>query len=147
MPNHVRCHDLENGDPIHEIEACHKLDDHNADEYTSLLNYISNYHDKCEADATDDGNKMRGVPWYAPWRHLTRRKQIDTHCVVPEEWMNTDIKLGLSALEVESRRAKSGWNEITTETENLFLKFLSYFTGPILYGNPICGVAETQSWN
>ena len=53
---------------------------------------------------------------------------------VPDEWLDADIKQGISNSDVESRRKRFGWNEISTEKENLFLKFLSYFTGPILYG-------------
>lgn len=52
---------------------------------------------------------------------------------VPDEWLNADIKQGISESDVESRRKRAGWNEITTEKENLFIKFLMFFTGPILY--------------
>jgi len=53
---------------------------------------------------------------------------------VPEEWLEADIKQGLTNAEVESRRKRFGFNEITTDKENLFIKFLMFFTGPILYG-------------
>lgn len=53
---------------------------------------------------------------------------------VPEEWLDADIKQGISNSEVENRRKKFGFNEITTDKENLFIKFLMFFTGPILYG-------------
>ena len=53
---------------------------------------------------------------------------------MPEEWLITDIKQGLTSDEVEQRRKKTGFNELTTEKENLFIKFLGYFQGPILYG-------------
>jgi hypothetical protein len=53
---------------------------------------------------------------------------------VPEEWLQSDIKQGISNSDVEHRRKRFGWNEITTEKENLFIKFLMFFTGPILYG-------------
>lgn len=56
--------------------------------------------------------------------------------VVPEEWLTADIKQGISSHDVETRRKRFGWNEISTEKENMFLKFLSFFTGPILYGKP-----------
>ena len=55
---------------------------------------------------------------------------------MPEEWLNSDIKQGLGNDEVERRRKRFGWNEISTEKENLFIKFLMFFTGPILYGKP-----------
>lgn len=54
--------------------------------------------------------------------------------VVPEEWLEADIKQGITNQHVEDRRKRYGWNEITTEKENLFIKFLMFFTGPILYG-------------
>ena len=41
---------------------------------------------------------------------------------------------GLTNADVELRRKKVGMNELVTEKENMFLKFLSYFQGPILYG-------------
>lgn len=53
---------------------------------------------------------------------------------MPEDWLEADIKQGISNHDVESRRKRFGWNEITTEKENLFIKFLSFFTGPVLYG-------------
>ena len=52
---------------------------------------------------------------------------------VPEDMLQADIKQGISNNDVETRRKRFGWNEITTEKENLFIKFLSFFTGPILY--------------
>lgn len=48
--------------------------------------------------------------------------------------LEADIKQGISSSEVEQRRKRYGWNEITTEKENLFIKFLGFFTGPVLYG-------------
>lgn len=48
--------------------------------------------------------------------------------------LEADIKQGISSHEVEQRRKRYGWNEITTEKENLFIKFLGFFTGPVLYG-------------
>jgi hypothetical protein len=51
--------------------------------------------------------------------------------------LEADIKQGISSAEVEQRRKRYGWNEITTEKENLFIKFLGFFTGPVLYGKLI----------
>ena len=51
--------------------------------------------------------------------------------------LEADIKQGISSAEVEQRRKRYGWNEITTEKENLFIKFLGIFTGPVLYGKLI----------
>ena len=69
------------------------------------------------------------------WRSGNSEQATDKDAgVVPEEWLEADIKQGLSNQDVESRRKRFGWNEITTEKENLFLKFLGFFTGPVLYG-------------
>lgn len=70
-------------------------------------------------------------------RRLKRKKNDsggDTVFEVPDAWLNTTIHDGLKADDVEKRRKKSGWNELTAEKENMYLAFLSYFQGPILYG-------------
>lgn len=64
---------------------------------------------------------------------------------VPEEWLDVDIKQGISNSQVEERRKRFGWNEITTEKENLFIKFLMFFTGPILYGESTRPVERTET--
>jgi len=58
---------------------------------------------------------------------------VDGLYETPPEWLQTDWKQGLSTMEVELRRKKIGFNELTTEKENMFLTFFSYFRGPILY--------------
>lgn len=52
---------------------------------------------------------------------------------VPEEMLNTDTRTGLSDQEVLARRKKYGLNQMKEEKENLILKFLSYFVGPIQF--------------
>jgi hypothetical protein len=64
--------------------------------------------------------------------------------VVPEEWLGADIRQGITSHDVESRRKKFGWNEITTDKENLFIKFLTFFTGPILYGKSLSFLVIVQ---
>jgi H+-transporting ATPase len=49
--------------------------------------------------------------------------------------LDTDINQGISESEVDNRRRRFGWNELTTEKTNWLKQFLSYFQGPILYGN------------
>ncbi|KAF2098158.1 plasma membrane ATPase 1 [Rhizodiscina lignyota] len=113
----------------------------NLDEYTALQKYITTYRDPrrgsvvagddLQADA-DDARKAH--PWWAFWRrgNSKRATGFDTG-VVPEEWLDVDIHQGIRGSDVEPRRREHGWNEIQTEKENMFLKFLGYFTGPILY--------------
>ncbi len=52
---------------------------------------------------------------------------------IPEELLQTDTRVGLSEAEVIIRRKKYGLNQMKEEKENLFLKFLGYFVGPIQF--------------
>ena len=52
---------------------------------------------------------------------------------VPEELLNTDTRIGLTSAVVEQRRKKYGLNQMKEEKENLILKFLMYFVGPIQF--------------
>lgn len=47
--------------------------------------------------------------------------------------LETDIRQGITGHEVENRRRRFGWNELSTEKTNWIKQFLSYFQGPILY--------------
>jgi H+-transporting ATPase len=44
------------------------------------------------------------------------------------------MQKGISAAEVQKRRAAFGFNELESPKENLFIKFIGFFRGPILYG-------------
>jgi H+-transporting ATPase len=52
---------------------------------------------------------------------------------VPEELLQTDTRVGLIEPEVIARRKKYGLNQMRIEKENLLLKFLGYFVGPIQF--------------
>lgn len=52
---------------------------------------------------------------------------------VPEEMLNTDTRAGLTEHEVSARRKKYGLNQMKEEKENLIIKFLGYFVGPIQF--------------
>ena len=52
---------------------------------------------------------------------------------VPEELLQTDTCVGLIEPEVVARRKKYGLNQMRVEKENLLLKFLGYFVGPIQF--------------
>ena len=125
---------VENGD-IEKEENRGIIDEaDNVDEYTGLVRYISSYRDtrrKSVATLSDQGDDApKPKKWYAPWRKGAATTTFET----PDEWLETPFNQGLSEQEVESRRKRTGFNELTTEKENMFLKFLSYFQGPILYG-------------
>jgi hypothetical protein len=53
--------------------------------------------------------------------------------VVPEDQLLTDTRIGLTDAEVHARRKKYGMNQMKEEKENLILKFLGYFIGPIQF--------------
>lgn len=52
---------------------------------------------------------------------------------MPNELFQTNPKYGLTDSEVLARGKRYGWNKMKEEKENLFLKFLSYFVGPIQF--------------
>ena len=133
--------DLENGDPKRErISFADGWDpEKDEGEYANLIRYISTYRDRRFSkapsqvsgdDVADAGPKK--VPFYKKW--FGAGGGPGELYEVQEEWLTTDIKQGLTSAEVEERRRKTGFNELTTEKENMFLKFLGYFKGPILYG-------------
>jgi H+-transporting ATPase len=53
--------------------------------------------------------------------------------VIPEDQLQTDTRIGLTEAEVITRRKKWGPNQMKEEKENLILKFLGYFIGPIQF--------------
>jgi magnesium-transporting ATPase (P-type) len=53
--------------------------------------------------------------------------------VVPEDQLQTDTRIGLTESEVHARRKKYGMNQMKEEKENMILKFLGYFIGPIQF--------------
>lgn len=58
---------------------------------------------------------------------------------VPDELLTTDTRHGLTDAEVVARRKKYGLNQMKEEKENLILKFLSYFVGPIQFVMEVSG--------
>ena len=134
--------DLENGDPKRErISFADGWDpDKDEGEYANLIRYISTYRDRrfskapsqVSGDDVADASQKTKQPFYK--RIMGTGKTTSDLFEVPEEWLNTDIKQGLTSDEVEARRRKTGFNELVTEKENMFLKFIGYFRGPILYG-------------
>jgi H+-transporting ATPase len=52
---------------------------------------------------------------------------------IPEELLQTSTRTGLTTAEVTQRRKKYGLNQMKEEKENLILKFLGFFIGPIQF--------------
>ncbi|KAI9894803.1 MAG: plasma membrane H+-ATPase [Vezdaea aestivalis] len=67
---------------------------------------------------------------------------------IPEELLQTSTRTGLSSGEVTQRRKKFGLNQMKEEKENLFLKFLMYFVGPIQFVMEAAAIlaAGLQDW-
>jgi H+-transporting ATPase len=134
--------DLENGDTKRErISFADGWDpEKDEGEYANLLRYISTYRDrrfsKAPSQASGDEGGDASTPKKKSFitRMFTQSKGPAETYPVPDEWLLTDINTGLTSAEAEARRKKSGWNELSTEKENMLLKFIGYFRGPILYG-------------
>lgn len=58
--------------------------------------------------------------------------------VVPDDQLQTDARTGLTTDEVHARRKKYGMNQMKEEKENLIVKFLWYFVGPIQFVMEVC---------
>jgi H+-transporting ATPase len=109
------------------------------DEYSALNRYISTARDRRRGSTSSAAEVLEAQknkkPWWAFWRKASDEYGAsDEPFIPPDEWLDTDIKAGLKASDIEPRRKRTGWNELVTEHQNLFLQFLSYFQGPILYG-------------
>ena len=109
----------------------------NLSEYAALERFISTYREDGTATVEGDDNQKsrRRSPWWKFWQSSTEPTQEKNKTTtVPQPWLATDIHSGIRQTDVEERRKIFGWNELTTEKENMFAKFFTYFTGPILYG-------------
>jgi H+-transporting ATPase len=112
------------------------IDGQPLDEYSALNRYISTARDRrrgstSSAGALEAGEKKKGWQF---WKKSGTGEATDDQFIAPEEWLETDIRAGLNSSDIDGRRRKTGWNELVTEKTNLFVQFIGYFRGPILYG-------------
>lgn len=105
-------------------------------EYPALDHYISNYREDRRRAADDRDEKVKKKHWWQFGSGVDAQEEPPTKKGTPDAWLETDLTAGLASDEVERRRQVTGWNELVSEKENMFAQFLSYFTGPILYGMP-----------
>ena len=92
------------------------------EEYANLVRYISTYRDgrrKSTASELGMDDEPGKRPWWAPWRGRRKKTAVDGNFEVPDDWLDTELKQGLSTHDVENRRKKTGFNELTTEKENM----------------------------
>lgn len=100
-------------DPTVEKVDKNVSDDEDDDIDQLVLDLQSNLGgDDEESDGEDDGASFKAVP---------------------EELLRTDPATGLSDDEVTKRRKKFGLNQMAEEKENMVLKFVMFFVGPIQF--------------
>jgi len=128
--------DAEKGDP--DVEKQKREDDekkkYEGEEYDVLLRYVEDQKSKIKKGGDDTEEDDKDVKytrkWYTPWK---KTKISTAPKKVPQEWLETDRQKGLTGAEAEERRKSFGYNELEDTHENQFVKFISYFRGPILY--------------
>ncbi|KAJ5924402.1 hypothetical protein N7466_008589 [Penicillium verhagenii] len=77
---------------------------------------------------------------------LTIDPRNDIHS--PSPFLSTDLRTGLSEVEVEASRRKYGWNILEEERESQLIKFLMLFIGPVQCVMEIAALlaAALQDW-
>ena len=119
--------DMENGIATDEEKAKqghHVPNFQGNEEYINLVKYISTYRDgrrRSSVAVSADGDILQTPkrPWWAFWRPKPKSTPDDGTIELPDEWLLTDIRQGLSTHDVEIRRRRVGYNELSTEKENM----------------------------
>ncbi|KAJ3173665.1 hypothetical protein HDU88_002754 [Geranomyces variabilis] len=119
------------------------------DEYQALLEFVRDEEEKekHKSEETEDVEDQEFTRlWYMPWKKVPVDNGKEKP--IPADWLKTDIHKGLSDSDIEARRKDHGYNELTSPTENQFVKFVSYFRGSILYVMEIAVIlsAGLQDW-
>jgi H+-transporting ATPase len=137
--------DVENGER-HTKEATEAGDGGaTLDEYSALNRYISTARDGRRGSTSSAGALSAAGEKKPPfWKFWAKQGDgVEEGWQAPEEWLETDLRAGLSSSDIEPRRKKCGWNELVTEKTNIFIQFIGYFRGPILYGEYFPACADT----
>ncbi|EED18604.1 plasma membrane H+ATPase Pma1 [Talaromyces stipitatus ATCC 10500] len=127
--------DVENGQTNTRNSTDINNDTTGLDEYTALNRYISTARERRRGSTSSAGGfdaTEAKKPW---WKRIGGGGATNSNepFVAPDDWVDTDIRAGLKGSDIETRRRKTGWNELVTEKQNLFVQFIGYFRGPILY--------------
>lgn len=85
--------------------------------HCSLIRYIDTYRDPNAEVMEEEEEEVKKKPWWKGGGAAAGKKFSDF--VTPTEWLNTDMREGLNAVEVERRRKAAGWNELSAEKENM----------------------------
>lgn len=108
-----------------------ELDENGLGEYELLDRYITRGGHQPEEELVEE---HENIPWWKFWKSAPQEDQAPESNKPPPEWLTADIRQGVNSADVEMRRKRFGWNELTAEKENQLAKFMSFFQGPILYG-------------
>lgn len=128
--------DVENGQTNTRNSTDINNDGATLDEYTALNRYISTARDRRRGSTSSAGGLNDTDKPKKSWWKFGSSGEADSNeaFVAPDDWVDTDIRAGLKGSDIETRRRKTGYNELVTEKTNLFVQFIGYFRGPILYG-------------
>lgn len=86
------------------------------------------------------------VPWWKFWKSSAEVDEAPQSNKPPPEWLEADIRQGITSADVTERRRRFGYNELVAEKENQLAKFMSFFQGPILYGECIERIWPRFRW-
>ncbi|WFC98377.1 P-type H(+)-exporting transporter [Malassezia yamatoensis] len=110
------------------------------DEYGQLVAYIRAQKNKGDdEDGANDGSRIvKKRNWLMPWkvREVRVNKNGEEETLtqkVPESWLETDVHQGISESDVARRRQMFGYNELESPHKNMFVEFIGFFRGPVLY--------------
>lgn len=109
------------------------------EEYSALIDFIrSQKGHSGEDESNDETHIEKRRNWLMPWKvtevRVNKLGEVEEVAAkVPASWLETEMTRGISEADVLKRRQAFGYNELESPSENLFLKFLGFFKGPILY--------------
>lgn len=121
----------------HESNRVPSIDEKNQSHNpnSTLTNNNNNYEDESEEDIDQLIEDLQSDKDYDEGEEssMVSDHAVRGQRVVPDELLQTDPNKGLTFDEVERRRKKFGLNQMSEEHENMIIKFLSYFIGPIQF--------------
>lgn len=109
------------------------------DSYTDAPETVQPVHEKNHVPEGDDDEDMDALIADLESQDDCAGEDDDgldesgTAFLIPEELLQTNPRIGLRDPEVIARRKKYGLNQMKEEKENLLLKFLGFFVGPIQF--------------
>src|SRR3954451_21164360 len=101
--------DIEHGNFEKELERGRAdlalANDEDQGEYGNLVRYISNYKDGRRASTIGGDDDLPPKPWWKFWAKSHSEGGLEGF-ETPDDWLETDMKRGLTTQIVESRRKK-----------------------------------------